>query len=93
MPDPEALTRITIDRLLTEAGWTEANLDQLPPTLIPAGEDQAHVVIDAERLSTLIDQLKAKGEVSLKLAESLRQAILRQAFSGETTSTIPGVMP
>ena len=31
MPDPEALARITIDRLLTDAGWTVVGRDQVNP--------------------------------------------------------------
>ena len=54
---------------------------------VPPVAEQERIVEEVERRLSVIDQMEATVEVTLKRAESLRQSILRMAFSGRLTST------
>ncbi len=56
-------------------------IESIPIPLPPTAE-QSRIVAEIERLTSLIDQMEATVEANLKRIESLRQSILRRAFSG-----------
>lgn len=53
--------------------------------LVPPLAEQERIVEEVERRLSVIEQMEASVETNLKRAESLRQSILRQAFSGRLT--------
>lgn len=83
MPDPEALARITIDRLLAEAGCAMLSRDHRIPIPILSNDGQVPVVSRMEYIEGLVDQIEPTVEVRLKRAESLRQA-----FSGNLAQPV-----
>jgi type I restriction enzyme S subunit len=53
------------------------------PVPMPPLAEQARIVEEVERRLSVIEQMEAMVETNLKRAESLRQSILRMAFSGK----------
>jgi type I restriction enzyme S subunit len=60
------------------------NLEDVRETMValPPVAEQEHIVEDVERRLSVIEQMEATVETNLKRTESLRQSILRMAFSG-----------
>lgn len=56
----------------------------LPPLF-----EQERIVAETDRVSSVIDQMEATVEANLKRSESLRQSILRRAFSGRLVTHDP----
>jgi type I restriction enzyme S subunit len=81
MPDPQALESIDIDRQLEEAGWIVQDRNQVNILPQPLAE-QERIVEEVERRLSVIEQMGSAVETILRRAESLRQSILRLAFSG-----------
>lgn len=61
------------------------------PVSVPPETEQDRVIDEVERLMSVIEQLEATVEASLKRAEALRQSILRMAFSGRLVRREGGV--
>ena len=58
--------------------------DLYPLTLpLPPVAEQQYIVAEVERRLSVIEELEAAVEASLKRADRLRQAVLTKAFSGE----------
>jgi type I restriction enzyme S subunit len=53
---------------------------------LPPREEQDRIVEETERRLSVLDRMEAEVTANLKRAESLRQAILRRAFSGNLIS-------
>ena len=49
---------------------------------LPPWDEQVRIVAEVERVISVIDQMELAVEANLKRAESLRQSVLRMAFSG-----------
>jgi len=64
-----------------QAGISGSDL-KLTPMPVPPIAEQHRIVSEFERVASVIDQMEATVETNLKRTESLRQSILRRAFSG-----------
>ncbi len=60
---------------------------------LPPLEEQCHIVNEVERCFSVIDQLETTIEESLRRSESLRQSILKRAFSGRLVERDPNDEP
>jgi type I restriction enzyme S subunit len=61
------------------------------PVAVPPMAEQERIVAEVERVTSMIDQMEATVEANLKRAESLRQSMLRMAFSGRLVAATAGV--
>lgn len=57
---------------------------------IPPAAEQERIVAEVERVMSFIEQLEATVDTNLKRTESLRQSILRLAFSGRLVTPSAG---
>lgn len=69
-----------------QAGISGADIKKTPIPVPPFAE-QKRIVEEVERRLSVIDRMEATVEMNLKRAESLRQSILRMAFSGRLLSS------
>jgi type I restriction enzyme, S subunit len=53
------------------------------PLPVPSLDEQPFIVEEIERRLSVVDKLEATVEANLKQADSLRQSVLKRAFSGE----------
>ena len=72
------------NRFMYGQGRPHLSFDQLRSTVIalPPLAEQERIVEEVERRLSIIYQMEATVETNMKRAESLRQSILRRAFSG-----------
>lgn len=75
-----------------QAGVSGSDIRELPLPLAPAAEQEAIVEIVEDQLS-VIDHLEGDLDAKLKNAQSLRQAILRHAFTGQLVPQDPNDEP
>ncbi|MHB1423321.1 MAG: restriction endonuclease subunit S [Gemmataceae bacterium] len=59
------------------------------PVPLPPAEEQDHIVAEVERRLSVVDEIEAQIEASLKRASRLRQSILKRAFVGRLVSQDP----
>jgi len=59
------------------------------PVALPSIKEQALIVDEIERRLSVVEEMEAAIEISLKRAERLRQSILKKAFSGKLISQGP----
>jgi type I restriction enzyme, S subunit len=73
-----------MERAKTTAGQVNLTLEICRdlPLPIPPEPEQVRIVLEIDRRFSIIDRLEASIEDSLRRAHSLRQAILKSAFSG-----------
>lgn len=76
----QRLTRGVAQQKVSLARFRECSLP-LPPLA-----EQERIVAEVERRMSVIEQMEALVETNLKRAETLRQSILRMAFSGRLVS-------
>ena len=62
-------------------GVNNADVKASPIAVAPI-EEQARIASEVERRLSVLDRMEAEVTANLKRAESLRQSILRRAFSG-----------
>lgn len=63
------------------------------PLPIPPAKEQARIVIEAERRLSVLDETEALVNRSLRRADRMRQAILKQAFEGRLVDQDPNDEP
>ena len=85
----ETIMGWAIKRAKTTVGQSNLTLElcRALPFPLPPLEEQKSIVSEVERRLSVIDQLEAAAEANLTRANRLRQAILRQAFSGNLIAT------
>ncbi len=89
MPEltPEQLARQQIDVQLVACGWVVQTIEAIPIPLPPLAE-QERIVAEVERRLSVVEELSALVETTLKRANRLRQAVLQQAFTGRLVPSL-----
>lgn len=82
--------RYFIDQGKQTTNLASINLTKLGglPIPVPPFAEQNRIVAEVERRISVIEQMEATVETSLKRAEALRQSILRIAFSGRLSDLV-----
>ena len=63
------------------------------PVILPSPQEQQQIVSEIEAKFSVIDQLEKDIEENLKRSETLRQSILKKAFSGQLVPQDPNDEP
>jgi type I restriction enzyme S subunit len=82
--------REDLERFAPATAQKNINLDVLYSVSVPLPPraEQNRIVSELERRLSVLDRMEAEVTANLKRAESLRQAILRRAFSGKLVSGV-----
>jgi type I restriction enzyme S subunit len=87
--------RLHYQRYMYGGGRPHLSFDQLKmtPVLLPPLPEQEAIVEAVEDQLSVVDHLEADLDTKLKSAQSLRQAILRHAFTGQLVPQDPNDEP
>jgi type I restriction enzyme S subunit len=91
---PEGTARILDVASSTSGLYTlsVSKVSRLPVPLAPNTE-QHGIIVEVERRLSIIDELQAQVEASLKRADRLRQSVLKRAFEGKLVRQDPSDEP